>query len=231
MDTLQTKLSFLLQKYEAPHRAELNADASAVTVEGKTYPLLPYRNERRFIELKKIVDTTVGEISHFKIMALHPESMTPERLLRQELGIAEFVSGQRITEIFAMRGERDWTVSCRTEKNAAVTLELSCNLPEGSRVVDKHEIITTRGTACDRGVDSQTPLSSVYVYGEKNAEYTDVDFELYGLSVPEIAAVRQSFELAVCPEKGDVLAAEDAHLLALVEAAKKSAETCENVIL
>ena len=96
-------------------------------------------------------------------------------------------------------------------------------------MIDKHEIITDRGTACDRNVDSQTPLSSVYVYGAQNEEYTDVDFELYGLSIREISIVRQAFDIAKDKTLGERNNAQAKRLAALVQKAEESAARCENL--
>ncbi len=231
MNVLQEKLNFLLDKYAVKKKAVLSCDNQSVEVDGKKYPLLPWRNERRFIELKKIVDTTVGNISHFKIMSLNPKTVDLDYVIKRELDTAEYISGLKVTEIFQARRGNTCSVMCMTDKKGVFTLELAATLEEGLEVVDKHEIITDRGTACDRAVDSQTPLSSLYVYGKTRAEYTDVDFELYGLSVYEISIVRQAFDIAKNEGIGEENAAANARLSTLLAGANYSAEKCENVIL
>lgn len=228
---LQKMLNMLLEKYEISASAVLNDTATAVTVNGREYPLLPQRNERRFVELRKIVGNTVGNISHFKIMALHPKTTALSDLILRELDTAEWISGQPITEVFAVKDDTVATISCRAKGGSVFTLELSCNLPENAQIVDKHEIITDRGTACDRNVDSQTPLSSVYVYGKTPAEFTDVDFELFGLTPAEVATVRQAFSVAADPSVGNELENAAMHLSALLTAVQKSAAECVNVEL
>ena len=76
------------------------------------------------------------------------------------------------------------------------SLEIANTLPAGAEHIDKHEIITARGLVCDRVVDTQIPQQSIYLYAGTNEAYTDVDFELYGLSAAEVAAVRCAFALA-----------------------------------
>ena len=61
MNKLQEKLDFLLDKYAVNVKAVIADDNSAVTVNGKDYALLPWRNERRFIELKKSARTRSGK--------------------------------------------------------------------------------------------------------------------------------------------------------------------------
>lgn len=232
MNILQEKLNFLLDKYAVAKEAILSDDGKSVTVDGKTYPILPWRSERRLVELKKMVDSkTVGAISHFKIMSLNPKTVSLDDVLLRELDTAEYIGSLKITEIFKAENGPTAAVICMTDKEAVITLELSTNLKEGAVVIDKHEIITDRGTACDRAVDSQTPLSSLYVYGEENAEYTDVDFELYGLTADLVAVVRGAFEIAKNVSVGENNLAIYNRLLSLVSAAGLSAEKCENVIL
>ncbi len=231
MNVLQEKLKYLLQKYAVGANAVLADDNSSVTVDGKEYALLPWRHERRFIELKKIVDTTVGNISHFKIMSLNPKNIDLQYIIKRELDTAEFISGLKVTEIFEARNGNTCSVICMTDKKAVFTLELDATLEEGLEIVDKHEIITDRGTACDRNVDSQTPLSSVYVYGKKYEEYTDVDFELYGLSIYEISVVRQAFDIAKNTALGEGNNAANARLDMLLQKAALSEKNCENVVV
>lgn len=231
MNKLQEKLDFLLDKYAVSSKAIIADDNSSVTVNGTKYALLPWRNERRFIELKKICENTVGQISHFKIMSLNPKTVDLDYIIKRELDTAEYISGLKVTEIFKAQNGNTCSVMCMTDKKAVFTLELDATLPEKAEVIDKHEIITDRGTACDRNVDSQTPLSSVYVYGEKHEEYTDVDFELYGLSIYEISVVRQAFDVAKNISVGENNNVVNDRLNVLLEKAELSAKTCENVIL
>ncbi len=229
MSILQTKLDFLLEKYAVDVKAVIADDNARVTVDGESYALLPWRLERRFIELRKIVDTTVGAISHFKTMTLNPKGISLDYILKREMDTAEFVGGLKITEIFEAKNENTASVICATDKGAVITLELDATLPEGCEVIDKHEMITDRGTACDRVVDSQTPLASVYVYGKEKREYTDVDFELYGLSVYEISVVRSAFEIAKNKALGEANNAIDARLEMLLAEAAESEAKCENI--
>lgn len=231
MNKLQEKLNYLLEKYAVKNKAILSDDNKSVMINDKKYALLPWRNERRFIELKKIVETTVGNISHFKIMSLNPKTSNLKDIIKREIDISEYVGGLKITEIFEAKNGETCSVLCMTDKKAVITLELDATLPVGTEVVDKHEIITDRGTACDRNVDSQTPLSSVYVYGEKSEEFTDVDFELYGLSIYEISVVRQAFDIAKDEIIGEQLNKASNRLDDIVSKAEMSEKACINVIL
>ena len=114
----------------------------------------------------------------------------------------KLITGQEIVGVTAFiraeNGEdRAATLIAEMSGGAVCSMEIADTLPAGEGHIDKHEVITARGLVCDRVVDSQIPAQSVYLYGESGDEaYTDVDFELYGMSVDEIAAVRGAFALA-----------------------------------
>ena len=52
---MQKELDFLLEKYSVDKKAVLNGQET-VSVDGTEVPLFSWRNERRFIELKNIVN-------------------------------------------------------------------------------------------------------------------------------------------------------------------------------
>ena len=79
-------------------------------------------------------------------------------------------------------------------------------------------------------VDAQLKQDSIYVFGQENKKYTDVDFELYGLSIEEIAVVRAAFGLAQ-NKNYDEMKNIDANLCRLVEMAKKSAACGEREVM
>ncbi|MBR1867893.1 MAG: hypothetical protein IJ800_04870 [Clostridia bacterium] len=229
MSKLQKYLDFLIEKYEVETKGILSDDGKKVSVDGKEYPLLPWRNERRFIELKKICETTVGEISHFKIMSVNSKSISLSDVIKKEIDLVEYIGASKITKVFEAKNGETCSIICETEKGWVATLELACSLPSKTKTVDKHEIITDRGTACDRGVDSQTPLYSTYVYGGEEKTFTDVDFELYGLTAEEISVVRQAFEITKNGKIGEENIQSDARLEKLLNCIEKSEKTCEDV--
>ena len=199
---IQEKLELLLEKYGVPAAAEMNG-TEAVTVGGVAYPLLSHRFERRITELKKMLgDGTTGKISAVRCGHVAPCTVPLYGLIRRELDIARFITGQEIVGVTAFiraeNGEdRAATLIAEMSGGAVCSMEIADTLPAGEGHIDKHEVITARGLVCDRVVDSQIPAQSVYLYGESGDEaYTDVDFELYGLEQGEAAAVRCAFALA-----------------------------------
>lgn len=95
--------------------------------------------------------------------------------------------------------------------------------------VDKHEIITDNGVACDRVVDTQIPQSSIYVFGKNHAAYCDTDAELYGYSEIAVNIIRNAFNIAKNPDVQKAHIEKWSHIQKVVKAARKSRETMENV--
>ena len=118
----------------------------------------------------------------------------------------------------------------KTDDDIVCTIEIAATLKEGETPIDKHEIIAQHGIACDVVVDAQLKQDSIYVFGENNKKYTDVDFELYGLSVENIAVVRAAFSIAQNKNYSEMIDI-DNNLCNLVEMAKKSAKSGEREVL
>ncbi len=226
---MQNGLDLLLDKYSVAANAELKS-LKSVNVSGRDIPLLPWESERRFIELRNlVVQKRVGNMCTYRIGHTSHKSTDIFELLKREAGIVEFTVNSEIKEIFTICGKNTMNVIAETENGCVCTIELACTLEDREAAVDKHEIITDNGIACDMVVDTQIPKSSIYVYGEKKVSFTDTDAELYGYSQAEIAAIRNAF--AVC--KDEKAAAHNveanARLDKIVEAARKSVESLENV--
>ncbi len=226
---MQKGLDLLLEKYSVASAAELTSYGT-VKVNGTSVPLLPWESERRFMELRNlVVQKRVGNMCTYRIGHTTHKGADLFEVLRREAGIIEFTVDSKITEIFAIAGKNTMNAIAETANGCVCTLELAAILPEGEAAVDKHEIITDNGIACDRVVDTQVPQNSIYLFGENKAAFTDVDAELYGYSVDEIAVIRNAF--AVCKSEAQFVhnAEAAAGLDKVVAAAKESLETLENV--
>ena len=230
MQQLQQKLDFLLEKYAVASTAVLK-DRRTVTVNGEDLPTLSHRAERRFLELKNIVQggTLVG-ISVMRVARIVEKGSDLFEQLYRELDLCQYILGRRFVSINAMQNEGTMIAIATAEDGVVCTLELAATLSKGEPAKDKHEIISQRGIACDVVVDAQLKQNSVYVFGNKNQEFTDVDFELYGLSIEDIAVVRSAFAAAK-DQNGEQLKAIDRNLNMLVELAKRSVETGERQVI
>lgn len=230
MTNLQEKLNFLTEKYDVEKRATLK-DEKTVIIDGRDIPLLSHRLERRFIELKNIVQggTLVG-ISVMRVARIVEKGSDIFAELYRELDICQYVLGRKLVGITAMQNDNTLNLIATAEEGIVCTLEISATLKEGEPAKDKHEIISQRGIACDVVVDAQLKQDSIYLFGSENKKFTDVDFELYGLSAEDIAVVRSAFTAAQKGTEEELLAA-DSKLKALVEKARISAETGERQVI
>lgn len=230
MKILQEKLQFLLDKYSVETPAVLKSRQEAV-IGGTATPILSHRLERRFIELKNIVQNgTLQGISVMRVARIVEKDSDIFAELYRELDICQYILGRKIVAITAMQNDNTLNVIATAEDAIVCTIEISATLDKGEIAKDKHEIISQRGIACDVVVDAQLKQDSIYVFGAENKKFTDVDFELYGLSIEDIAVVRSAFAVAQKGTKDDHVAL-DAALKVLVDKAKISVTTGERQVI
>ena len=227
---MQKGLNYLLEKYSVSVDATLSDDGKILTVNGDCVPTLPWESERRIVELRNLVVLgRVGNMCTYRIGHTAPKGTDLFELLAREIGILEFTVDSTVTEIFAIAGANTINCIAETANGCVCTIELGATLEKGAADIDKHEIITDNGVACDRVVDTQVPQSSVYVFGKNDLVYCDTDAELYGYSEIEINTIRNAFSLAKNTEARTAAKEKHAHIKTVVEAAKKSINTLENV--
>ena len=230
MNKLQEKLDFLTEKYSLNVKPILKNEKTVV-INGKEIPTLPHRSERRFLELKNIVTggTLVG-ISVMRVVRIVEKAKDVYAELYREFDLCQYILQRKIKSVMVMENGNVLNSIATTEDGIVCTIEISATLGSGEIPKDKHEIISQRGIACDVVVDAQLKQDSVYVFGSENKKFTDVDFELYGLSIEEIAVVRAAFAVAQNKNYNE-MAAIDANLLKLVDMAKKSAKSGEREVM
>ena len=231
MVNLQNKLDFLLEKYSVETTKAVLKDDRTVVIDGAEVPIFPHRSERRFVELKKVVQGgTLRGVSVMRVARIAEKGSDIFGELYREFDICQYVLGRRIVGVTAMRNDNTLNVIATAEDGIVCTIEIAASLPEGEIPKDKHEIISQRGIACDVVVDAQLKQDSVYVFGRENKKFTDVDFELYGLTIEEAAVVRSAFAVAQKRNEKEMLAI-DENVKDLVEKAKRSILTGERQVV
>lgn len=230
MKILQKNLDFLLDKYSVESKAVLK-DTKTATINGKEVPILSHRSERRFIELKNIAQGgTLSGISVMRVARIIDKKASLDDALYRELDLCQWILGRKIKTVMGMKNGNVLNVIAKCEDDIVCTIEISATLGKGVKPIDKHEIISQHGIACDVVVDAQLKQDSIYVYGKSEKKFTDVDFELYGLSIDEIAVVRAAFSVAQNKNVDEMISA-DKEISDLVKAVNISADTCERVVL
>ena len=230
MKELQSKLDFLLEKYTAEKSVILN-DKKTASIDGELIPLFAHRYERRIIELKNLVlGGTLFGISVMRTARIVQKGKDVFDELYRELDICQYVLGRKIKTITVIQNDNVLNTIAVTDDKIVCTIEISATLSENEVSKDKHEIISQRGIACDIVVDAQLKQDSIYVFSDENKKYTDVDFEIFGLSIEDTAVVRAAFALSSAK---DLMSLKNnaENLSELIKLAKKSAQTNERMVL
>ncbi|HQL86545.1 MAG: hypothetical protein GX574_13920 [Lentisphaerae bacterium] len=202
-EKLNASLDFLRDKYGCP-AGMIVAGSEGFELalsNGKKVVLLPWRVERRFVELKKIVDgKTLEDVSTFRF-AHFTAGGDPVKLAAKELDLAVFLANSPVRQIFAVRnGDSACNILASLENGMSASVECGTRLPAGTEAMDRHEIIARRGVASDRVVDTQVPQSSIYTWTDSGLRtYTDVDTELFGLTNEQVWVVRAAFAVLMKP--------------------------------
>ncbi len=228
LEKMNKALDFLRDKYGVPAGVITSGPEyfQLTRPDGKTVDLLPWRVERRFVELKKIIDgKTLEDISTFRFAAFSNGGDNRKALAR-ELDLAAWLSGSGISRLYAVGNEKACNVIFRLANGMSGCVECGNGLPEGAKPMDRHEIIARRGVASDRLVDSQVPQESIYVWSkEGKSAFTDVDTELFGLPNDAIWVVRAAFAVLSDPSLDEIWNAASKLSLKQSEAAFRSAQS------
>ncbi|MDO5554914.1 MAG: hypothetical protein Q4G68_14255 [Planctomycetia bacterium] len=165
-------------------------------------PLLYWRQERRFMELQKLVSTrTIEDVVMCRFSCTGSRSgESLSQIMFREYDLLEWITNSAITDLYATMYDGVFANVVATITSGAVcSIEVGSTLPRGhkSENLDRHELIARRGVASDRVVDTQIPQQSIYLYKESSREtWTDCDAELFGLPMNAIYLIRAAFELA-----------------------------------
>jgi len=191
-----------------------------------TVPLLAWRHQRRFVELKHLIDEeTVAPLLMCRFACLtDPQQMPLQAILYREFDLVEWLSGKPIASVYAsMAEDRAANVIVRLASGVVGSVEAGATLPDGTAMQDRHEMIARRGVASDRVVDTQVGQSSVYAWtADGHQRHTDVDAELFGLEMEQAALVRSAFDVLRRPDRVLKLQRRHRYLRQLVELAFES---------
>ncbi len=225
MRTEKEALEGLLKKYDVAYdEADLSSEPA----------LQPWRCNRKYVELEKMVST--GTLEHpclLRFCHLTDKNTSLEALLYREFDLAEFITGHKIVALHAAFTDgRSGSVIIRLDNDIIGSVEVGNLLPDGQTEVDRHEIIARRGVGSDIVVDTQIPQQSIYLMTEDApAVFKDTDSELYGLDEKQIERVRAKFAFLKDRSTAACHAAQDAQIACAVKAALESSETHKKIVL
>jgi hypothetical protein len=230
VNNIENAVKLLLHKYEVKANVELNLlpgwSFLNKELNDNDMPLLTWRLNRRFIELKKIVsDEVVENVSMLRFCSLgDPNIWSLEALMYREFDLCEFITGSRIAYIHAtLTNGLAGNIIVKLENGTIGSVEIGVQVPAGKPLIERHEIIARRGVASDIVVDTQVPQSSIYIFTENgDMEYKDVDNELFGMDEFQVEWVRAAFQHQKDPTQSENLIKQHNHLSRLVESALES---------
>lgn len=213
-DRLQAALAGLAEKYSVPvptgwtlRRGPEDAPGQGILlpgcvicerpVAGEVVPLLPWRSQRRFTELKRLIEEEVVAPVLMTRFSCQTDgvSLGLAGVLYREFDLAEWLLGARIETVAASIQGEAANVIARLANGVVCGIEASAMLPPGTAMLDRHELIARRGVASDRVVDTQVPQQSVYLFTPQGTQaYTDCDAELFEWAADDVALVRAALE-------------------------------------
>ncbi|MBN2291243.1 MAG: hypothetical protein JXM70_02395 [Pirellulales bacterium] len=200
----------------------------------KVVPLFAWRKQRRFVELKKIVENrtiTPVLMARFACLAAG-DSLSLSNILYREFDLLEWITGQSISRMYATSAPRAMNAVVRLDDGSIASIEVATTLPSGTPIEDRHELIARRGMASDRVVDTQCRQESIYVWlKDRRASFTDVDNELYGLDEEQVALVRSAYDALSDTESHQQLRRRHEYLTSLVDAAMQSDRDRRRVVM
>ena len=196
-------------------------------------PLQPWRFERRFQELRRMVEArTLEDVSMCRFSCLTDgDRMGLASVLYREFDLAEWLTGSTISSVTAsiQGGCRANIVLCMST-GVVCGVEAGVTLPPGTAMIDRHELIARRGVGCDRLVDSQVPQHSIYAFtADGTRQYTDTDSELFGLSGEAINLARAAYDALIRPESAAASRHQHRRLTQWVGLAFESDRRCQRL--
>jgi hypothetical protein len=154
-------------------------------------------------------------------------------LLYREMDLLEFIGNGKIISVQAVISDDQVSnLILRLDNDALCCIEAGTQMPSGTPLIERHEIIAQRGVASDLVVDTNVPQSSIYCYtNEGERRYTDVDMELYGFDDLQIDHIRSAFQVLKNPDLIKQWQQQHKHLVNLVQTVFESNSKCKKIIL
>ncbi|PAW79619.1 MAG: hypothetical protein B9S32_03525 [Verrucomicrobia bacterium Tous-C9LFEB] len=205
------------------------------TLTPSLYPLRPWREERRFVELRSIVEKqTVENVSLLRFRCFSPaQSESLKELLYREFDLCEWIGGGAITSLYStITRDSVANIILSLSNGVVASIEASILQPAGSTRQDRHEVIASRGVTCDRVVDTQVAQESIYLYQSQNpTSYTDTDAELFGFPTETVTLIRAALRQCQSPVPIETLHAQHEHLTTMIDTAFRSSATNRRITL
>lgn len=200
--------------------------------QGKEIPVFYWRHEPKIMGLRIYGQKNVQENCTLNAYSFAGKDETIEELLFREMDLAEYILGAKVVKVTAVRNGDACNIIGVTELGTCVNLEIGTTMAPGSTNQCQHRLITKRGMANDRVVDTQVVQESVYVYDNRSTTpttYSDLDLYLYGLRTTDILKVSFAFSILTERQNVEELILQAKHLNQVVKAVQESVDNCTTV--
>jgi hypothetical protein len=216
----------LENKYEWEFQGE-----SAIKVDGKTLPLAKwiFYHQLEAMRLIALKDKLVNRICSYKSTVIYSATKDLFEILREELGTCEWILDEKIKSIYGVQKENK-TVSfvIKTANDTLCSINVATTLSAQTPPIVKHEIVGEEGVITDRSINEQIPVESIYLFNndKKHPEtFTDIDFNMLGLSVSEVIVADTVIAALTDEEKREEMIKEDSRSRYLLKKAKESLDS------
>jgi len=204
-------------------------------LENNQIPLLTWRVKRKFFELKKIVeDAVIENVCLFRFCCMgSKDNWSLSSLLYREMDLCEFIGNGKIISVQAViSDDQVGNVILQLDNNTLCSIEVGIQMPSGTPLLERHEIIAQRGVTSDLVVDTQIPQSSIYCYSKNGeSQYTDVDMELFGFDDFDIDQIRSAFQVIKNSDLSKEWKKQHNHLCTLIQMVFESNSKRERITL
>ena len=226
-----------IREYPHPEKMEFHYKTAGELVDtlilGEDKIPLPYwRYEYRIFSLAEYGHENPADNCMLNVYSFVGNDETIEQHLYRELDIAEHLLCSRIAKVTAFKNGDACNLMAVTEAGTLANLELGTTMAPGTVNQCQHRLLTTRGMACDRPVESMVTESSTHLFRNDSIKptfYNDLEYYLWGLGADDV--VRVTYIQDIVKNNVDVaeLKANDAHLRRVIAAVLRSDEIGDTV--
>ena len=146
-------------------------------------PLLYHRFDPRLKAICDYASEDTDSLSALNVYSFVGRDMSLDELLVRELDIAAYILHSEIESVTAYLNGSSANVIARMKSGTLANLELGATMAEGAINQCQHRLITSRGMASDRVVDTQTvsAMLNLYTSSGEHIEIDPGDRDVFGL--------------------------------------------------
>ena len=205
--------------------------AELLILGGKEIPLLFWRHEPRINSLHEY-GSDLTDNSALNVYSFVGSDTALDEHIFKELDLSEYILNSKIEKVTAFINGGACNLIAKTESGTLANLELGNTMAEGTQPQFSHRLVTKRGMASDRTVNSMTEPFGVTLFSSSDTRpfgFDDADHYLLGLTPDEAYRVTFIRAIIVGDIDADRLCADYERLKSVLNAVYRSAKESESV--